>query len=202
MPRGCANRQAPGAKNGCSFKEGEKIFSRTEPCRVLPWAGALGVNACKDVWMPPEPKMQSGRRPGQSRAAERCSLSGCQPWGPRAGVLRSHLPSKPMPCGHTVGTSVGSHAVPSLLCYPVYARGWVTYRKAGLRRGSRDATEKITVPRLLGSTEGGTGGVSGHRAGPLLAAAALQHPTAPTEPVGVAVPWHQQARVTHRNPAA
>ena len=43
--------------------------------------------------------------------------------------------------------------------------------------------EKITVPRLLRSTEGGTGGVSGHRAGPLPAAVALQH-SSPQSPWG------------------
>lgn len=68
------------------------MVSRAESCQALPWAGALGVNACKDTWLQPESKMQSRRRPGRSRAAERGKPVRVPALGPGAGMPGSHLP--------------------------------------------------------------------------------------------------------------
>lgn len=126
---------------------------------------------------------------GYPELMSKASLSGCQSWGPRTGVLRSHLPStpRPVPCRHTVGTGVGSCAGPFLLCFSSYTGGWVTSRKAVLGRGNRDAMEEKTVPRLLWSTDGTQVG----SLGTVLALSWLSASAAPkpTEPVGVAVPW-------------
>lgn len=107
MPRGCASRQAPGVRNGCGFEEKEKMVSRAEPCRALPWASAPGMNACKDAWLQPELKTQSKRRPGRSRAVEQgkpvgMPALGSQSWCTRitppfhAYALRTH-------CGYRCG---------------------------------------------------------------------------------------------------